>query len=508
MRLSQVIAGADCRPCHGAGDPDVGSITSDSRQVRPGSIFVCIAGGQVDGHDFADRALHAGAVAVIAERIPPVPERWPADVPLLLADDPRRALANAAANLFERPDQKLALAGVTGTNGKTTVTFLLASIAEAAGVACGLIGTVGTGFGGALRPATHTTPDAVSLTSTLAQMAAGGVKIAALEVSSHALVQGRVAGLRFRAAGFTNLTRDHLDYHGDMESYFLAKARLFTERLGDGAVAVIDHDDAYGRRLAAMLAGGAGARREVWRFSTTDSTCEIFASAVELCAAGIRANVRTPRGDVALRSGLIGAHNLQNLLCAAGLALALGFTLRDVERGLAKASGAPGRLERIGDRAFVDYAHTPDALARVCASLREVAEGRLVVVFGCGGDRDRGKRPLMGEAAGRAADLAVVTSDNPRSEEPASIVAEILPGLAAAGSARLSPADARAGAKGHVVELDRRAAIALAVSCLGPDDLLLVAGKGHEATQILADRTIHFDDREAVAEALAVRPSP
>jgi len=499
MRLSQVIADAGCHVIRGTGDPEIGSITADSRQVRPGSLFVCVAGGRSDGHDFVDAALEGGAAAVIAAREIP----WGSSVPLVSSEDTRRALAIAAANLYGHPDERIAVAGVTGTNGKTTVSFLLSSIVEAAGARCGVIGTVGVRSGGpggaALTPATHTTPDAVSLASALARMAEDGAGVAALEVSSHALDQERVAGLRFRAAGFTNLTRDHLDYHGDMESYFLAKARLFRERLCEGAISVVNHDDPYGRRLSGML------QTRVWRYSTTDPSCEIAASRVELAHDGIRADVHTPAGSFALRSGLIGAHNLQNLLCATGLALALGHSTDEVRRGLETAAGAPGRLERVGPRAFVDYAHTPDALARVCACLRDVAPARLVVVFGCGGDRDPGKRPLMGEAAGRAADLVVVTSDNPRSEDPMAIASAILPGLDEAGRERLSTDQAIAGGAGFVVETDRRAAIGLAVAALGPNDLLLVAGKGHETTQIFADRTVHFDDREEVRRALEGR---
>ncbi|HWV38460.1 MAG TPA: UDP-N-acetylmuramoyl-L-alanyl-D-glutamate--2,6-diaminopimelate ligase [Vulgatibacter sp.] len=499
MRLSQVIADAGCRGFRGAGDPEIGSITADSRQVRPGSLFVCVAGGRSDGHDFVDAALAGGAAAVIAGRELP----WDSAVPLVLTSNTRRALAIAAGNLFGRPDERIALAGVTGTNGKTTVSFLLASILEGAGVRCGLIGTIGVRSGGAgaeaLAPATHTTPDAVSLASTLSRMADDGARFAALEVSSHALDQERVAGLRFRAAAFTNLTRDHLDYHGDMDRYFAAKARLFRERLHPGAISVVNHDDPHGRELAGLLS------TKVWRFSATDPACEVSASKVVLGHDGIRAEVRTPAGSFPLRSALIGAHNLQNLLGAAGLALALGRSIDEVASGLEAAAGAPGRLERVGPRAFVDYAHTPDALDRVGACLREVAPARLVVVFGCGGDRDAGKRPLMGEAAGRLADLAVVTSDNPRSEDPAAIAAAIEPGLAAAGLERLDRERALAGAGGYVVELDRRAAIDLAVAALGPDDLLLVAGKGHETTQTFADRVVHFDDREEVRRALEGR---
>jgi UDP-N-acetylmuramoyl-L-alanyl-D-glutamate--2,6-diaminopimelate ligase len=322
-----------------------------------------------------------------------------------------------------------------------------------------------------------------------------------LEVSSHALAQERAAGLSFAVAGFTNLSRDHLDYHGDMESYFLAKRRLFTEALARRGVAVVNGDDAYGARLALEL----GARgRTAWRYGLAHGR-EIAAFAPRVGLDGLAAEVSTPAGEVSLRSPLVGAHNLENLLCAAGMALALGLPPAAVERGLAGCAGAPGRLERVegrGVRAFVDYAHTPDALSRALAALRALGPRRLLVVFGCGGDRDRGKRPLMGEAAARGADLAVVTSDNPRTEDPGAIIAEVVPGLAGAGARRLSQAEARGGADGFAVEPDRRAAIALAVAAARPGDAVLLAGKGHEDYQIVGAEKRPFDDREEARRAL------
>jgi len=511
MLLSQLIDGSGCRLPASAPDPEITGVTADSREVGPGSVFVCIRGDRHDGHAFAARAIAAGAVAVIAERDLDVSDFSP-EVPILRVADGRVALARCAANFFGSPDQSLELVGITGTNGKTTVSYLLEAIADAAGIGCGVVGTVGIRFAGKELPSSHTTPDAVALTDALRRMVDDGCGAAVVEVSSHALQQERVAGLHFAAAAFTNLSRDHLDFHGDMEAYFAAKARLFRERLGSPAfagagagaapLAVINGDDPWGVRLADSL-GGEDIRS--WRFSLQDPACELYADEVEADAAGLRATLRSPVGALSLRSPLVGAHNLQNLLCAAGIALGLGWPKEAVQRGLAATSGAPGRLERIEGRgivAFVDYAHTDDALSRACAALNAVATGRLIVVFGCGGDRDRGKRPLMGEAAGRGAHLAIATSDNPRTEAPAAILDDILPGLVASGKERLSHEAALAGEDGFTVEMDRRRAIELAVAAAREGDLVLVAGKGHETWQILGDEKIHFDDREELRRLL------
>jgi UDP-N-acetylmuramoyl-L-alanyl-D-glutamate--2,6-diaminopimelate ligase len=494
MRLSEVIAGTGAslglQP-----DVEVSLVTSDSRQVKPGALFVAVAGGRADGHDHAGEAARAGAVAVLAER--PVP-CTPAV--LLLVPSSRRALALAAAALQRRPAERLLVCGVTGTKGKTTVTYLVEACAEAAGVASGVIGTVSWRVPGRSRPASHTTPDAVEVQSLLAEMADAGARVAILEVSSHALDQERVAGISFRAAGFTNLGRDHLDYHPDLASYFQAKRRLFTERLAPDGVAVVNAGDVHGALLAAEL---AAAGRTVWRFGVPGA--EIAAREPRLGMDGIRTVLATPRGDVPVRSPLVGAHNLANLELAAGLALALGFPPAAVSAGLSASPGAPGRLERIEGRgvaAFVDYAHTPDSLAAACAALRALSPRRLIVVFGCGGDRDRGKRPLMGRAAGASADLVVVTSDNPRTEAPGAILAAIVPGVEEAGLRRLSEAEVCAGGRGYAVVEDRRAAIALALDAARPGDAVLIAGKGHEDYQIVGAEKRHLDDREEARRGL------
>jgi len=494
MRLSSVIAGTGASLGQ-ALDGEVSLVTSDSRQVKHGALFVAIAGGRADGHDFAAAAVRAGAVAVLAER--PVDC---APAALLLVPSARRALALAAANLHGRPAERLALCGVTGTKGKTTVTYLVEACADAAGVSSGVIGTVSWRVPGRTRPASHTTPDATEVQALLAEMVGAGARVAILEVSSHALDQERVAGISFRATGFTNLGRDHLDYHPDQESYFQAKRRLFAERLAPDGVAVVNAGDAHGARIAAEL---SAAGRTVWRFGVPGA--EIAPRDVRVGMEGIQAVLSTPRGEVRVRSPLVGAHNLENLMTAAGLALALGFPTGAVSAGLSASRGAPGRLERIDGRgvaAFVDYAHTPDSLAAACAALRALAPRRLIAVFGCGGDRDRGKRPLMGRAAGDAADLVVVTSDNPRTEDPGAILDAILPGLEEAGLRRLSEAEARGGARGFTVVEDRRAAIALALASARAGDAVLIAGKGHEDYQIVGTERRHLDDREEARRGL------
>jgi UDP-N-acetylmuramoyl-L-alanyl-D-glutamate--2,6-diaminopimelate ligase len=496
MRLSDVIAGTGARGAL-SDDPEIVRVTGDSREVVAGALFCALPGARADGHAFAAEAAARGAVAVIAER--PV-ECAPAR--LLLAPSARRSMALCAANFHGRPGDALQLVGVTGTNGKTTVAWLVEACARAAGRPAGMIGTVTHRFPGVERPAAYTTPESTAVQALLGEMRDAGTRLVVMEVSSHALAQERVAGLRFAAAGFTNLTRDHLDYHGDMDGYFAAKRRLFVEHLAPDGTAVINARDPWGARLADQLGPG----RIAWRYGTRAED-QLRAESPRLTMAGIEATVRTPRGPLALRSPLVGAHNLENLLCAAGLALAAGLPLAAVEAGLGASRGAPGRLERIDGRGlsvFVDYAHTDDALARAIEALRSLGPRRLVVVFGCGGDRDRGKRPLMGAAAGRGAEVVVVTSDNPRTEDPLRIIAEIEPGLSQAGRPRRTAAEAVAGEPGYVVEPDRRAAIELALACARPGEAVLIAGKGHEDYQLVGAERRHFDDREEARRALGL----
>jgi UDP-N-acetylmuramoyl-L-alanyl-D-glutamate--2,6-diaminopimelate ligase len=496
MQLSDVIAGTGARGAL-SDDPEILRVTGDSREVIPGALFCALPGARTDGHAFAAEAVRRGAVAIIAER--PV-ECGPAR--LLLAPSARRAMALSAANFHGRPGDAMSLVGVTGTNGKTTVCYLVEACARVAGLPTGVIGTVTHRFPGVERAAAHTTPESTALQALLAEMRDAGTRLVVMEVSSHALAQERVAGLRFAAAAFTNLTRDHLDYHGDLEGYFAAKRRLFVEHLAHDGIAVVNARDPWGAQLADQLGPG----RTAWRYGTRAED-QLRAEGARLSISGIEASVQTPRGRFTLRSPLVGAHNLENLLCAAGLALAAGVPVDAVEAGLSGSPGAPGRLERIDGRGlsvFVDYAHSDDALTRVVEALRSMAPRRLLLVFGCGGDRDRGKRPLMGAVAGHGAELAIVTSDNPRSEDPIRIIAEIEPGLAGAGRARRTAAEAVAGEPGYVVEPDRRAAIELALACARPGDAVLIAGKGHEDYQLVGAERRHFDDREEARRALGL----
>jgi UDP-N-acetylmuramoyl-L-alanyl-D-glutamate--2,6-diaminopimelate ligase len=496
MRLSDIIAGTGARGSL-SDDPEILRVTGDSREVIPGSLFCALPGARADGHAFAAEAAGRGAVAVLAER--PV-ECAPAR--LLLAPSSRHAMALCAANFHGRPGDGMQLLGVTGTNGKTTVSYLVEACARAAGRATGVIGTITHRFPGVERAAAHTTPESTALQALLGEMRDAGTTLVVMEVSSHALAQERVAGLRFTAAAFTNLTRDHLDYHHDMEDYFAAKRRLFVEHLAPDGIAVVNARDPWGARLADQLGPG----RTAWRYGTRAED-QLRAESPRLSIGGIEATVQTPRGPFKLRSPLVGAHNLENLLCAAGLALAAGLPVAAVEAGLSESRGAPGRLERIDGRGlsvFVDYAHSDDALARAIEALRSLGPRQLVVVFGCGGDRDRGKRPLMGAVAGRGADLAIVTSDNPRSEDPLRIIAEVEPGLSTAGRSRRTAAEAVAGEPGYVVEPDRRAAIELALACARPGDAVLIAGKGHEDYQLVGAERRRFDDREEARRALGL----
>jgi UDP-N-acetylmuramoyl-L-alanyl-D-glutamate--2,6-diaminopimelate ligase len=496
MKLSAIIQGTGARGDLG-GDPEIVRVTGDSREVGPGTLFCALTGVAQDGHAFAAEAARRGAVAVIAEReVACDPAR------LLLAPSSRRAMAIAAANFQGRPGDALALAGVTGTNGKTTVAYLVEACARAADVPVGVLGTVTHRWPGGERAASHTTPESTEIQALLAEMRRAGARVAVLEVSSHALAQERTAGMRFRAAGFTNLTRDHLDSHGDMERYFAAKRRLFAEHLAPDGVAVVNVRDPFGARLADQLGPG----RRVWRYGGRLGDT-LRAENVGSGLTGTTATLETPAGGFRISSPLVGAHNLENLLCAAGLALALDLPAEAVAKGLSACRGAPGRLERVSARGvsvFVDYAHTDDALARALAALRALSPRRLVCVFGCGGDRDRGKRPLMGEAAARAADLVVVTSDNPRTEDPGAIIEEIVPGVLRAGMARLSAEALRRGERGFVVEPDRRAAIGLAVAAAGEGDAVLLAGKGHEDYQIVGTKRFPFSDREEARKALGL----
>ena len=450
-------------------------VTDDSRQVSEGSLFVAMEGLTVDGHDYAQVAVDRGAAAVVAAR--------PLDlsVPCLVVDAPARALALALGRLAGDPAKKLTLLGITGTNGKTTTTYVMESILATAGRRPGVVGTVGYRYAGTEERAPFTTPTPRVLHQVLGRMVEAGCDHAVMEVSSHALELGRVWGLEFSLAAFTNLTQDHLDLHGSMELYLQAKLLLFTRHLRPGGCAVINLDGA-GHRAFLDAARARGDVRVVGCTTRPEVQAEARLLDLHHSIDGLSATLCLGKEQVPLRSPMPGAYNAENVLLAAACCHAAGVSADQVAHGVAALPGVPGRLERVdGGRDFavlVDYAHTPDALERAMAVLRPLCKGRLIVVFGCGGDRDRGKRPLMGAAVARGANLGVVTSDNPRTEDPLEIVRAVEEGVRGAGMPRIG--DGGGDSDGYIVEPDRRKAIFWAITRARPGDIVLIAGKGHE----------------------------
>jgi len=472
-------------------DTSVASLSMDTREVEPGSLFFCVPGASRDGHDFAAEAVAAGATALVVERqLPGV------DVPQLVVPSVRRAMGPIADRFFGEPTKRIDVFGITGTNGKTTTTFLLRAMLAAAGRTSGLVGTTGVVVGGEERETSFTTPEALQLHGLLRDMVDAGDDSAAIEVSSHALDQGRASNVRYACVGFTNLTRDHLDYHKSFEAYYQAKRLLFTEPGPEGQhfPAAINCDDEWGSRLFDELVHAERDDVPVWGWTLREMNRASVSASFALLPDGASIKVESPVGDFALKSRLRGRFNVENVLTAATMALLGGLTPEHIQAGLDAVPGVRGRFEPVeaGQEftVLVDYAHTPDSLEQVLSSARAICDRNLIVVFGCGGDRDRSKRPLMGRAAAMGADTAIVTSDNPRSEDPAAIVKEIRRGM-------------RGGAE-VVEELDRRAAIELAVREAGPGDVVVIAGKGHEQGQTFADETVPFDDVTVVREALGV----
>lgn len=517
MKLSTLLRDVVLRPSDATPLPtnaeletiEIGEVRDDSRQVQPGDLFVAVPGQTVDGHHFIASAAQRGAKAAIVEQAHP-------DVSLLQipVEDATHALAQLAMNQHGRPSDSLTLIGITGTNGKTTSNFLVETLLEEADLRPGLLGTVLYRGPGVNRAAPFTTPTALLLHRTLAEMAEHGAKAVTMEVSSHALALGRLYGVRFRVAAFTNLTQDHLDLHGTMDDYFAAKCRLFTEHLlpaERGGRAVINLDDEWGQKLFAML---PPAQRLGY---SLDGPADVSVLSEKTGVEGITAVLKTPVGEVTLRSPLTGRFNLSNLALSVGIGVALGLSATQIGRGLSRLSGVPGRLERVpsrrGPTVFVDYAHTPDALYRVLSTLKPLTtagqrRSRLLVVFGCGGDRDAGKRPLMGKVAAEQADVVIVTSDNPRSENPQAIIDMIVDGIEAVQPSlpRLTDrAQLGAASSGYLVDADRRQAIQSAIVSASPDDIILLAGKGHEDYQIIGATKQHFDDREEAQRALQLR---
>lgn len=462
---------------------DVTGIAHDSRRVTPGDLFCCVPGGHVDGHDFAAAAVAAGAVALLVERVLdlPVPQVWVRHV--------RDVMGVVADRAYGHPSGALTVVGVTGTNGKTTTTYLLERIAEAAGLVPGVVGTVATRIGGRPAAALLTTPEAPDLHRLLAGMREEEVGLVAMEVSSHALAQGRVDGVEFAAGVFLNLSHDHLDFHGSLDEYYAAKARLFEpHRVRTAAVNIADP---RGRDLTVRCREHG---IETVTFSGVGEAADVVATPTALDASGTTMTLGGHRfGDQReIRSTLLGSFNAVNVAGAAAGALAAGIPREAIVEGLSSEISVPGRFEPVGDggrfTVVVDYAHTPDALAHALQAAREVGHGRVLAVFGCGGDRDRDKRPVMGRVASEAADVVYVTSDNPRSEDPRAIIDAIVVGIPDGAAA--------------VVEPDRRVAIARAIAEAEPGDVVVVAGKGHETGQIVGGRMYPFDDRQVVAEEL------
>ncbi|TMP92788.1 MAG: UDP-N-acetylmuramoyl-L-alanyl-D-glutamate--2,6-diaminopimelate ligase [Verrucomicrobia bacterium] len=489
MQLKTLAAAISVHQVIGKLDRPVESIAYDSRRVQKNGLFVAMRGESRDGHEFIGQAIEKGASVIVTER-----EEKHSRATCLVVENARNALADLSATFYGLPAQRLKLAAVTGTNGKTTITFLIKHICEKAGLRCGLIGTVRYEIGERVLPASRTTPESLDLQELLAQIVNAGCRAAAMEVSSHALAQDRTRGLEWNVAVFTNLTQDHLDFHGTMESYFESKLKLFTQ-LGRQQkkrkpVAVVNIDDRYGEQLlqrigkkVAVITYGMGVRAD---FRASNYRVEFGGTSYQLDARGKSYLVRVP---------LIGRFNVLNSVAALAAANALGVDLREAVLSLGKSSQVPGRLELVPAKrqfqVFVDYAHTPDALRNVLKTLRELGPNRLIVVFGCGGDRDRKKRPLMGEIANRHADYAILTSDNPRKEDPNSIITEIEKGFRSTHYEKL---------------VDRAEAIGRAIALVQPRDIVLIAGKGHENYQEFADHTVPFDDIQVARRAIEDHP--
>lgn len=506
MKLKRLIdAIADKRPSAGAAevaDCEINGIYYGSDRVRPGGLFVAVKGQNADGHAYIDDAVSRGAAAVVADR--PVS----AGVPVIEVADTRRAMAEMAAAFYGRPSEQMTMIGITGTNGKTTTAYLLESILAQQGHRPGVIGTVNYHFRDHTLPCGLTTPEAPDLQRVLAEMAAAGVTHVIMEVSSHGVVLDRIYGCCFDVGVFTNLSQDHLDFHGDMENYWAAKKRFFTHYLNCGnrrAKAVVNGNDEKAKQLAQSLDGV-----EVLT-AGTDAFEQIRATDLQFDETGISGRLHLFSAGFAFHSPLVGRFNLENVLCAAGAAAALDVSPEAVRAGIEGFDRVPGRLEPVENdgrrHVFVDFSHTPAALENVLTTLKAIVPGRLICIFGCGGDRDRGKRPQMGEIAARHADLVIVTSDNPRTEPPEQIIADVVDGVARITENRIEPAmiDTDFAAGTYVVEADRAAAIDCGIRVSASGDAVLIAGKGHEPYQIIGGQTIAFDDRAAARKALAAR---
>jgi UDP-N-acetylmuramoyl-L-alanyl-D-glutamate--2,6-diaminopimelate ligase len=506
MKLSELLAHSQIShsSTHPNLDVEVTGLKTNSHTCTAGDLFIGMPGTRVDGGEFWQGALTAGAIgAVISPTAAGVHPPTTANC-VITAPDPIASCAALAGAFYNYPARTLKMVGVTGTNGKTTTTHIIEYLLAQANIPTALLGTLYTRWQGYQKTASHTTPFAVDLQQQLAQALAAGSQVALMEVSSHALDQGRVMGCPFEVGVFTNLTQDHLDYHQTMENYFQAKALLFSPEYLAGR-AIVNLDDEYGRRLISQIptdsrsvrepsASAERLRQQVWSYSTTDSTADLWTSDLEYQQTGVKGQLHTPQGEIAFSSPLVGDYNLENLLAAVGTALHLGMGLEAIVTAVASFPGVPGRMERVqispqqDITAIVDYAHTPDSLESLLTAARPFITGEVICVFGCGGDRDRTKRPQMGKIAADLADRVVVTSDNPRTEDPDQILQDVVAGISRTA--------------GVEVIADRATAIAHAIAIAKPGDGVLIAGKGHEDYQILGTEKIHFDDREQARIAL------
>jgi len=485
MKLAEIVKTVNPLSVVGTLDQEITGIAYDSRRVMPGHMFVAVRGVRTDGHRYVDAAIDRGAAAVVYERDASFNSR----VTRIKVSDARRSMAQASAQFYNHPSQQLKVVGVTGTNGKTTTTFMIHAIMEAAGIPCGLLGTVRYQIGQRVIPAARTTPESVEIQDMMSQMLRAGCGGVSMEVSSHALEQLRVAEVDFDVAVFTNLSQDHLDYHGRMEDYFESKVRLFSAlgTVRKAGRAVVNADNAYGRELIKRLGGD----HAVLSYGVS-SAAIVRAEDVRVSAEGSYFVVHTPQGSIPMSLPLIGRFNVSNALAAIAASHALGIDLPTAEAALTEFKPVPGRVERVDVQqdfsVIVDYAHTADALRNVLATVAELTRGRLIVVFGCGGDRDKGKRKPMGEVASELADFSILTTDNPRTEDPRAIVKQVEEGFAA-------------GARGRyqIIE-DRREAIERALDIARPGDAVVIAGKGHETYQEFADAVVPFNDRQVVEE--------
>lgn len=492
MRLGDLIEGLPHRSFSGNKEVDVKAIHYDSRSVSHGSLFVAIPGRRYDGHNFIPQALKNGAVALVAER---EMEIETPHVPIVLVDDSRKALAHISSNFYNYPSRKLQVIGITGTNGKTTTTYLLESILKCAGQKAGVIGTINYRMESIAFPALHTTPEASDLQGLLALMVEKGISHAVIEVSSHSLAMHRVRGCEFDAAVFTNFSQDHLDFHGSTEDYFQAKSLLFStlgmDSFKEGPKwAILNSDDPYSKRISKIT------QARIITYGLGEGA-DLRALDLNISMEGLRFPLVFQGTPLPISSSLVGRHNAYNILAAAGTAYCLSLPSHAIVEGVRRMEKVPGRFEKIEAgqdfTVVVDYAHTGDALERVLRTARDLCQGRLITVFGCGGDRDRGKRPVMGEIAARLSDYSIITSDNPRGEDPEKIIADI-----EAGVKRVCRESKR-----YVKILDRSRAIHEAIEMARSRDLVVIAGKGHETYQIIGDEAIPFDDRAVAREALA-----